>query len=124
MKWWLAVLLFGFSCVGLAFGADLLVENAARLAEVFHISERVIAVSMVAVGTSLPELATSVIAAGRGERDIAVGNIVGSNIFNILAILGTCGLAGGVPVSASALRFDIPVMSAVAIACLPIFFTA
>jgi len=106
MKWWLAVLLFGFSCVGLAFGADLLVENAARLAEVFHISERVIAVSMVAVGTSLPELATSVIAAFKKETDIAVGNIIGSNIMNIVAVLGISGSIAPITVSKDYLHFD------------------
>jgi cation:H+ antiporter len=82
--------------------------------------------TIVAAGTSLPELATSLIASIKGERDIAVGNVVGSNIFNILAVLGLSAAVsptGGVGVPDAALRFDIPVMIAVAIACLPIFFT-
>ena len=107
----------------LVIGSRLLVTGASRIAQALGLSEIVIGLTIVAAGTSLPELATSVIAAVRGERDIAVGNVVGSNIFNILAILGMCGLAGGVDVPPSALRFDIPVMIAVAFACLPIFFT-
>jgi len=81
--------------------------------------------TIIAAGTSLPEVATSIIASMRGERDIAVGNVVGSNIFNILAVLGLASLLApnGVAVSPAALRFDIPVMIAVALACLPVFFT-
>ena len=73
----------------------------------------------------MPEVATSIVAAMRGERDIAVGNVVGSNIFNILCVLGLSSLSSptGINVSAAALRFDIPVMIAVAVACLPVFFT-
>lgn len=109
----------------LVVGSRWLVDGAIAIARSFGISEVVIGLTIVAAGTSLPELATSVIASIRGERDIAVGNVVGSNIFNILAVLGLSGLVSpsGLPVSASILRFDIPVMTAVAIACLPIFFT-
>jgi cation:H+ antiporter len=76
------------------------------------------------VGTSLPEIATSVVAVLRGERELAVGNVIGSNVFNILLVLGLCGLVApsGVAVSPAALHFDIPVMIAVAVACLPVFF--
>ena len=79
----------------------------------------------VAAGTSLPEVVTSIIAALRGERDIAVGNVVGSNIFNILAVLGITSIVApeGIPVSSAVIGFDLPVMIAVALACLPIFFT-
>jgi len=79
----------------------------------------------VAVGTSLPEVATSVVASIHGERDIAVGNVVGSNIFNILAVLGMAALVAprGIAVPPAALHFDLPIMTAVAIACLPVFFT-
>jgi len=79
----------------------------------------------VAAGTSLPEVATSVLATIRGERDIAVGNVVGSNIFNLLAVLGLSGIVApdGIRVATAALDFDLPVMIGVAIACLPIFFT-
>ena len=106
-------------------GSRWLVDGAVEIAGALGLSELVIGLTIVAAGTSLPELATSVIASIRGERDIAVGNVVGSNIFNILCILGLSALAApaGVPVSASALAFDIPVMAAVAVACLPVFFT-
>ena len=78
-----------------------------------------------AIGTSLPELVTSVVAALRGQRDLAVGNVIGSNLFNILGVLGLSAIVapGGVPVAPSAVAFDIPVMTIVAIACLPLLFT-
>ncbi len=106
-------------------GAQLLVKAATGMAVAFGLSELVIGLTVVAVGTSLPEIATSVLSAIRGQRDLAVGNIVGSNIFNLLLVLGATAMVAndGVPVSASALRFDLPVMTAVAVACLPIFFT-
>ncbi|MDQ3494629.1 MAG: sodium:calcium antiporter, partial [Pseudomonadota bacterium] len=91
----------------------------------FGMSELVIGLTVVAIGTSLPELATSILAALRGQRDLAVGNIVGSSIFNLLLVLGaTAAIApGGIPVGPGVLGFDLPVMTAVAVACLPIFFT-
>jgi cation:H+ antiporter len=106
-------------------GSRWLVDGAIAIARSFGISEMVIGLTIVAAGTSLPELATSVVASIRGERDIAVGNVVGSNIFNILAVMGLSGAVSpmGLPVSPAILSFDIPVMIAVAIACLPIFFT-
>jgi len=110
MKLWATLVIFVLSCGGLAFGADLLVENAAKIAEGFGISQRVISISMVAIGTSIPELATSVIAALKKETDISVGNIIGSNIMNILSVLGITGLIGGINVDASIARVDIPVM--------------
>jgi cation:H+ antiporter len=89
------------------------------------VSELIIGLTVVAAGTSLPEAATSVVAAIRGQRDIAVGNVIGSNIFNILAVLGLSGMvsSGGIVVADAALGFDIPVMIAAAVACFPIFFT-
>ena len=109
----------------LILGSRWFVASAIILARNFGISELVIGLTIVAAGTSLPEVATSVMAAIRGERDIAVGNVIGSNIFNILGVLGISSLVApaGITVSAEALRFDLPVMIAVAIACLPIFFT-
>jgi cation:H+ antiporter len=88
-------------------------------------SEVVVGLTIVAIGTSLPEVATSITAAVRGQRDIAVGNVVGSNIFNILAVLGiSASIApGDLLVPASLMAFDLPVMVVVAVACLPIFFT-
>ena len=116
-----------FVLVGLALlviGARCLVAGASDIARLLGVSELLIGLTIVAVGTSLPELATSVVAGIRGERDIAVGNVVGSNIFNILAVLGVAAvISGRVPVPAPALRLDFPLMVAAALACLPIFFT-
>jgi cation:H+ antiporter len=109
----------------LVLGARLLVGAATGIAEAFGVSDLVIGLTVVAVGTSLPELATSVIAAVRGQREMAIGNVVGSNIFNLTVVLGlTAAIApGGVPVDAAALRFDLPVMVAVAVALVPIVVT-
>lgn len=106
-------------------GSTLLVEGAVSLARALGLSELIIGLTVIAIGTSLPELATSVLAAFRGERDIAVGNIVGSNIFNLLLVLGSASLVSpaAISVSPNALAFDFPVMIAVAVACLPIFFS-
>lgn len=106
-------------------GARWLVAGAVAIARVLGVSELVIGLTIVAAGTSLPELATSVAAALRGARDIAVGNVVGSNIFNILGILGVASALAphGIAVAPAALRFDLPVMIAVAAALLPICFT-
>jgi len=109
----------------LVVGSHWLVDAAVRFATWMGVSELVIALTIVAVGTSLPEVATSIVAAVRGERDIAVGNAVGSNIFNLAGVLGASALVApsGLTVSAGVLSFDLPIMVAVAIACLPIFFT-
>ncbi len=109
----------------LVLGARWLVDGAISFARMFGVSELVIGLTIVAIGTSLPEIATSIIAALRGERDIAVGNVVGSNLFNLLSVLGLSSIVApaGVNVAPAALNFDLPVMLAVAVACLPIFFT-
>jgi cation:H+ antiporter len=109
----------------LVIGARFVVEGASGAARALGVSDLVIGLTLVACGTSLPEVATSVVAALRGERDIAVGNVVGSNICNVLAVLGLSAAAGtgGVAVSAAVRAFDLPVMIAVSVACLPIFFT-
>jgi cation:H+ antiporter len=111
--------------VMLVLGSQWFVGAAVQTATILGVSELVIGLTIVALGTSLPELATSVLAAIRGERDIAVGNVVGSNVFNILLVLGLGGLVApeGLPVPDGALTFDLPIMIAVAIACLPVFFT-
>jgi cation:H+ antiporter len=118
----------GLLVLGLALlvvGARWLVSGSVAFARALGVSELVIGLTIVAAGTSLPEVAASVIAAWRGERDIAVGNAVGSNIFNLVAVLGLTAAAapGGVRVAEPALAFDLPVMVAVAVACLPLFFT-
>lgn len=109
----------------LVLGSRWLVGGAVELATLLGVNELVIGLTVVAAGTSLPEVATSILASLKGERDIAVGNVVGSNIFNILFVMGLAGMAApeGIPVIPAALTFDLPVMIAVALACFPIFFT-
>ena len=121
----LNIVLVAVGLVLLVFGSRWFTDSAITLARQFGIAELVIGLTIVAAGTSLPEVATSVVAAFRGERDIAVGNVVGSNIFNIMGVLGLSSLTSsdGISVAETALHFDIPVMIAVAVACLPIFFT-
>ncbi|WP_380167963.1 calcium/sodium antiporter [Jannaschia sp. R86511] len=109
----------------LVLGADLLVGSATTIGEALGVSELVIGLTVVAVGTSLPELATSVIAAVRGQRDLAVGNVVGSNIFNIGAVLGLSGAISpeGIRLEPGAVALDLPVMILVAVALLPVAIT-
>lgn len=124
-SWLLNLSLVGGGLGLLVIGADWLVDAAVATAVALGVSSLVIGLTIVAVGTSLPEIATSVLASLRGERDIAVGNVVGSNLFNLLCVLGLGSILapGGVTVPRGALVFDIPVMIAVAVAALPIFFT-
>ncbi len=109
----------------LTIGSECLVNGAIQLARMWGVSELMISLTIVAAGTSLPELATSLLATIRGHRDIAVGNVVGSNIYNILAILGISAIVApdGLPISESVLWIDLPIMVASAIACFPIFAT-
>jgi len=109
----------------LVLGSDWLVQAAVQTARRLGLSEVVIGLTIVAAGTGLPELAASVAASLKGERDIAVGNVVGSNLFNLLAVLGISSLVSplGLSVAPALITFDIPVMLAVAVACLPIFFS-
>lgn len=109
----------------LVVGSRWIVQGAEALAALLGVPDLVIGLTVVSAGTSLPELATSVVAAFRGQRDIAVGNIIGSNVFNLLIVLGAAAavVPQGLDVPLSALTFDLPVMLAVAVVCLPIFFT-
>ncbi len=125
---WGLMLHMGQIVAGLALlsvGADWMVDGAVTIARFFGVSELMIGLTVVAVGTSLPEVAATVVASIRGEHNIAVGNIVGSNIFNILCVLGLAAAVSpeGLKISPEALAFDIPLMIVVAAACLPIFFT-
>ena len=108
----------------LILGSNLLVDSAVQIAKALGVSELVIGLTIVAIGTSLPEVATSVIAALKGESDIAVGNAVGSNIFNLLGVLGIGALVSpsGIFVSPQVLQFDLPVMVFVALVTLPVFY--
>jgi len=123
--WFGNALLVAFGLAALVFGSRALVAGAVAVARWMGVSELVIGLTIVAAGTSLPELATSVVASWRGERDIAVGNVIGSNLFNLLAVLGAAAVfaPAGLPVAPSVFHFDLPVMTAAAFACLPIAVT-
>lgn len=122
---WLAALLLLAGIGLLVLGAQLLVTGAVSIATAFGVSSLVIGLTVVAIGTSLPELATSIVALRKGETDMAVGNIVGSNIFNIGLVLGVPAIifGDGIPVPDAAIAIDIPLMLAAAVALLPIAFT-
>ncbi|MBD3671323.1 MAG: calcium/sodium antiporter [Gammaproteobacteria bacterium] len=123
---WLVNIVMVVTGLGLlVLGSQWLVESAIVFAKYLGVSELIIGLTIVAAGTSLPEVVTSIIAAIRGERDIAVGNVVGSNIFNILGVLGVTGLIApaGIEISSSVIGFDMLVMIAVALVCLPLFVT-
>jgi cation:H+ antiporter len=110
--------------VAIVVGARWLVDGAVSIAQAVGLSELVIGLTVVAIGTSMPEVATSLMAGLRGEEDIAVGNVVGSNVFNILLVLGATAMLAPVPLAVprAALTFDLPIMVAVSASCLPIFF--
>jgi cation:H+ antiporter len=119
------VLIIG-GLVLLVAGSEALVTSAVAFAKAMGVSDVVIGLTIVAAGTSMPEVAASLAAAIKGERDIAVGNVVGSNTFNILGCLGLSGVlagSGGLAVAPSVLAFDLWVMLAVALACLPVFLS-
>lgn len=117
------LLLLAVGLAGLVFGSKLLVAGAIDFARLLGVSEVVIGLTIVAAGTSLPELATSVVAAFKGERDIAIGNVVGSNIFNICSVLGFSGFAslGALTVTPAMIAVDIPLVIGTALICLPFF---
>lgn len=123
LLWNTALLLGGIAVV--VVGADLLVDGATGLARSQGVSDALIGLTIVAVGTSAPELVTTIVSTIRGERDIAIGNLLGSSVFNLFLILGVTAAvpAGGIAVEAELVRVDLPVMLAVALLCIPIFFT-
>lgn len=108
----------------LVFGSDLLVESAVTIAAALGVSELVIGLTIVAVGTSMPEVATSIVAAYKGEGDIAAGNVVGSNIFNMLGVLGVAGIVApqSIAIADYVLAFDLPVAIFAALITVPVFF--
>lgn len=119
-RWRATILLTAGGLLGLVLGAHVLVESSVWFAQRLGVSELVIGLTVVAGGTSLPELATSVVAAVRRKPDIAIGNVVGSNIINILAILGVAGLVRPLEAAPSLLRFDGLVMVGAAVLLLPL----
>ncbi len=108
--------------IGLPLGASLLVDGAVNIARDFGIAETVIGLTLIAIGTSLPELATTVMAALRKQADVALGNVIGSNMFNLLGIMGVASLVGTIPVDASVLRFDLWVMLGASLILIPFVF--
>ncbi len=122
MPWWRIGLYLLLGLIGLPLGADLLVDSSIAIATEFGVSETVIGLTLVAIGTSLPELATTVMAAIRRHADVALGNVIGSNMFNLLAIIGISSLVGPIPVEPGLLKFDIWVMLAASLVLAPIVF--
>ena len=123
---WVQLLLVAVGLALLVGGSQVLVTAAVSFARALGVSEVVIGLTILAAGTSLPEVAASVAAAVKGQRDLAVGNVVGSCTFNLLGVVGMAGLAAlptGLPVPDAVLRFDLWVMLAALVACLPIFVT-
>ena len=122
---WKNILLVVGGLILLVLGARWLVQSAVEIASAWGVSEAVIGLTIIAMGTSLPEVMTSIVAALKGERDIAIGNVVGSNIFNVLSVLGISGVVSPTPLLAGAqmAQIDIPVMLGVAALCAPLFFT-
>ncbi len=112
-------LFLALGLIGLPIGADFLVKGATHIALAAGISEAVIGLTLVAIGTSLPELATSLTAAMKGRTDLMMGNVIGSNIFNLLCIIGVAGLIGPLPVPEAMLRFDLWVMLGAALLMMP-----
>ncbi len=123
-KWFRNISFIILGVAGLVIGSDILVRGAVEIAGFFGVSELIIGLTVISAGTSLPEVATSVVAAMKGEKDIAVGNVVGSNIFNIVLVLGVSSVVApsGIAVTSHAVNFDMVFMVGVALATLPIFF--
>ena len=122
MPYWRIILFLVLGLAGLPLGANILVENATIIARTYGVSDTVIGLTLVAVGTSLPELATTVMAALRRQADVALGNVIGSNMFNLLAIIGIATFFGDIPVDAQFLSFDLWVMLGASILLAPFVF--
>jgi cation:H+ antiporter len=122
MPLWRVVIFLVLGLVGLPLGAGILVENATIIAQSYGVSDTVIGLTLVAVGTSLPELATTVMAALRRQADVALGNVIGSNMFNLLAIIGIASLVGPIEVDPEFLRFDLWVMLGASLLLFPFVY--
>ncbi|MCP1167999.1 calcium/sodium antiporter [Limimaricola litoreus] len=122
MRGWKVAAYLLAGVVGLPVGADLLVTGAVSIAETFGISDTAIGLTLVAIGTSLPELATTVMAAIRREADVAMGNVIGSNMFNLLGIIGVASLVGPIPVASDVMGFDLWVMLAASLLLVPFVY--
>lgn len=122
MPGWRIAIYLVLGLVGLPLGADLLVDNATEIARMYQVSETVIGLTLVAVGTSLPELATTVMATLRRQADVALGNVIGSNMFNLLAIIGVATFVGPISVDPEFLHFDLWVMLGASLLIIPFVF--
>ncbi len=119
---WRIAIYLALGVIGLPLGADFLVHGAVNIAEAMGVSQTAIGLTLVAIGTSLPELATTVMAAIRRQADVAMGNVIGSNMFNLLGILGVASLVGPIPVGADFLGFDLWVMLAASLLLVPFVY--
>ena len=122
MPYWRVGVYLVLGLIGLPLGAHILVDNGTDIARTYHVSERVIGLTLIAIGTSLPELATTVMAALRRQADVALGNVIGSNMFNLLAIVGIATFVGPIPVKAAFLTFDLWVMLGASLLLIPFVF--
>lgn len=118
-RWWKILVVLAVGIVGLPLGANLLVNGAVSIAQKAGIDEAVIGLTMVAIGTSLPELATTVMAAYRKEADVAIGNVIGSNIFNLLGVIGITSMITTLPVPKEFVSLDFWVMLAASLVLFP-----
>ena len=121
-SWWTIIFFILLGIIGLPLGADLLVNNASTLAKDYGISDAVIGLTLVAIGTSLPELATTFIAVVRKKAEVVLGNLIGSNIFNLLAIIGITSLISPVPVDPTFIKFDFWIMLGASTLLAPFIF--
>ena len=119
---WKIALYIALGLVGLPLGADLLVDSAISIAEALNVPDTIIGLTLIAVGTSLPELATTVMAALRRQADVALGNVIGSNMFNLLAIIGITVQVGPIPVDPGVLRFDLWAMLLASLLLIPFVY--
>ncbi|MFW2588801.1 calcium/sodium antiporter [Sagittula sp. SSi028] len=122
MAWWKIGLFLVLGLIGLPLGANLLVDSASEIARMFNVSDEVIGLTLVAVGTSLPELATTVMATLRRQADVALGNVIGSNMFNLLAIIGVASMIAPMPFEMPNLAFDLAVMLGASLLLIPFVF--
>ena len=124
LRWWKILMFLALGMIGLPLGADVLVDAAEDIASDYGVSDRIIGLTLVAIGTSLPELSTTIMAALRKQADVALGNVIGSNIFNLLAIIGVAALFGNIPVDPGILRFDLWVMVGASLILAPFVFSS
>ena len=122
LVFWKIILFLSIGFIGLPIGADILVKNASLIAKSYGLSDEVIGLTLVALGTSLPELATTLMAALRKQADVALGNVIGSNIFNLFAIVGITTMFGDIPIAPSFFNFDFWIMFGAGIVLFPFVY--